>query len=105
MAVSEALEDHACMALGVTEKLAELLERVHYVIAIELLISAQAVDLRELDPATLGAGARAAYKQVRAIAAALDQDRPLGPDIDRVQRAVAAGLFSPAQIEDRVTSA
>ena len=101
MPVSEALEDHACMALGVTEKLGELLERVHYVIAIELLISAQAVDLRELDQATLGTGALAAYKQVRAIAATLDQDRPLGPDIDRVQRAVAAGLFTPAQIEDR----
>ena len=105
MPVSEALEDHACMALGVAEKLGELLDRVHYLIAIELLVAAQAVDLRELDPAAMGTGARATYTQVRAIAAVLDEDRPLGPDIDRVQRAVAAGLFNPAQTEARVMPA
>ncbi len=52
--VSEALEDHACMALGVAEKLGELVERVRYLIAIELLVAAQAVDLRELDTAPDG---------------------------------------------------
>jgi histidine ammonia-lyase len=91
--VSEGLEDHACMALGVAEKLGELVERVRYLIAIELLVAAQAVDLRELDAAAMGEGARATYRQLRAIAPVLDHDRPLGPDIDRVQRAVAAGLF------------
>ncbi len=95
--VSEALEDHACMALGVAEKLGELLERVRYLIAIELLVSAQAVDLREIDETAMGEGARATYKQLREIVAVLDEDRPLGPDIDRVQRAVASGLFNPAQ--------
>ncbi|UUZ74754.1 aromatic amino acid lyase [Polaromonas sp. P1(28)-13] len=55
--VSEALEDHACMALGVAEKLGELLEHVRYLIAIELLVSAQAVDLREVDEAVMGEGA------------------------------------------------
>jgi len=47
------------MALGVAEKLGELLERVRYLIAIELLVSAQAVDLREIDRAVLGEGVRA----------------------------------------------
>ena len=94
--VSEALEDHACMALGVAEKLGELLERVRYLIAIELLVSAQAVDLREIDEAVMGEGARATYKQLRDIVPVLDEDRPLGPDIDRVQRAVASGLFAPS---------
>jgi histidine ammonia-lyase len=91
--VSEALEDHACMALGVAEKLGEQVERIGYLIAIELLVSAQAVDLRALDQALMGEGARAAYRQLREIAPALDEDRPLGPDIDRVQRAVWAGSF------------
>lgn len=91
--VSEALEDHACMALGVAEKLAELVERVRYLIAIELLVSAQAVDLRELDEAAMGEGARQAYTLLRELVPVLDEDRPLGPDIDRVERAVAAGLF------------
>ena len=97
MPVSEGLEDHACMALGVAEKLGEIVQRVHYLIAIELLIAAQAVDLRDLDPATLGEGPRAAYRQLRAIVPMLDEDRPLGPDIDCVQRAVAAGLFNLSQ--------
>jgi histidine ammonia-lyase len=93
MPVSEALEDHSCMAFGVAEKLGEMVERVHYLIAIELLVAAQAVDLRGLDLATLGAGTHATYRQLRAIVPMLDEDRPLGPDIDCVQRAVAAGLF------------
>jgi histidine ammonia-lyase len=93
--VSEGLEDHACMALGVAEKLGEQVERIRYLIAIELLVAAQAVDLRELDEAVMGQGARASYRQLREIVPVLDQDRPLGPDIDRVQRAVAAGLFGP----------
>jgi histidine ammonia-lyase len=25
----------------------------------------------------------------------LDEDRPLGPDIDRIQAAIAAGVFGP----------
>lgn len=95
MPVSEALEDHACMALGVAEKLGELAERVRYLIAVELLVSAQAVDLREMNQADMGEGARRAYQQLRAIVPMLDEDRPLGPDIDRVQRAVASGLFGP----------
>jgi histidine ammonia-lyase len=93
--VSEGLEDHACMALGVAEKLGEQVERIRYLIAIELLVAAQAVDLRELDESIMGKGARASYRQLREIVPVLDEDRPLGPDIDRVQRAVAAGLFGP----------
>lgn len=98
MPVSEGLEDHACMALGVVEKLGELLERVRYLIAIELLIAAQTVDLRGLHEADMGEGTRATYRQLRAIIPMLDEDRPLGPDIDCVQLAVTAGLFdfSPA---------
>ncbi|WP_394787242.1 histidine ammonia-lyase [Rhodoferax sp.] len=91
--VSEGLEDHACMAFGVVEKLAELLERVQYLVAIELLVAAQAVDLRALDVSQMGEGALAAYQQLRAMVPMLDEDRPLGPDIDRVYQAVAAGVF------------
>jgi len=93
--VSEALEDHACMALGVAEKLGELVERLHYLIAIELLVAAQAVDLRELKPGQMGEGTRRTFEQVRKLAPMLDEDRPLGPDIDRIQSAVAAGVFGP----------
>jgi len=92
--VSEALEDHACMALGVAEKLGELVERVRYLIAIELLVAAQAVDLRELDTAQMGEGTRRTFAQVRKLVPMLDEDRSLGPDIDRIQGAITAGVFS-----------
>ena len=91
--VSEGLEDHACMALSVAEKLGDQVARIRYLIAIELLVAAQAVDLRELDEAVMGEGASLAYRQLRDLVPVLDEDRPLGPDIDCVQRAVAAGLF------------
>ena len=104
MPVSETLEDHACMALGVAEKLGEQLERVRYLIAIELLIAAQAVDLRGLALADMGDGTRAVYRQVRAIVPMLDEDRPLGPDIDSMQLAVTAGLFS-FTVADRTQAA
>jgi len=94
--VSEGIEDHATMALGTVEKLAELLERTRYVVAIELAVAAQAIDLRELDVAMLGVGARAAYARVRETVAFLDGDRPLGPDVDAVALRVADGAFGAA---------
>jgi histidine ammonia-lyase len=80
--VSEAIEDHAPMTLGVAEKLAAALARVRYLVAIEHVVAAQAVDLRG-GPHALGSGARAAYDAVRDVVAMLDEDRPLGPDVER----------------------
>ena len=89
--VSERIEDHAPMTLGVVEKLAEIVDRAQYLVAIECLIAAQAVDLRELDPDALGAGASILYRRVRAEVPMLDHDRPLGPDIDRMERLLRCG--------------
>ncbi|HEY5862453.1 MAG TPA: histidine ammonia-lyase [Casimicrobiaceae bacterium] len=91
--VSESVEDHATMALFVVEKLGEIVERVRYVVAFELVVAAQAVDRRALDPGTLGTGARAAHAVVRRHVAFLDEDRPLGPDVERIAAALAAGAF------------
>lgn len=89
--VTERIEDHAPMALGCVEKLAAILERARYLVAIECLIGAQAVDLRGLAPGALGVGARAVYERTRAEVPALDHDRPLGPDIERLARVVESG--------------
>ena len=89
--VSERIEDHAPMTLGCVEKLAAILERVRYLIAIEYLIGAQAVDLRGLALSALGTGPRAVYERTRAEVPALDHDRPLGPDIERLARVVESG--------------
>jgi histidine ammonia-lyase len=94
--VSESVEDHATMALSVVEKLNEIVERARYVVAFELMVAAQAVDLREVDLAQLGAGARVAHAAVRRHAAFLDEDRPLGPDADRIAAAIAVSGFAAA---------
>jgi histidine ammonia-lyase len=84
--VSEGVEDHAPMTLGTVEKLADIVERAYYLVAIECLIGAQAVDLRALSADALGTGARDVYQRTRVEAPPLDHDRPLGPDVDRVVR-------------------
>ena len=91
--VSEGVEDHATMALGTVEKLAEMLARARYVIAIELVVAAQAIDLRGLPLDGIGKGPRQAYAAVRDRVSALDVDRPIGPDVDAIAELVAQGRF------------
>ena len=93
--VSEGIEDHATQALATAEKLDALVDRVRYLIAIELVIAAQAVDLRGIASASLGIGAQHAYARVRESVSVLDGDRPLGPDFERVEALVRDGAFAP----------
>ena len=88
--VSEAVEDHAPMAPYVVAKTAAIVAKVQYLAAIELLAAAQAVDLRALPEGALGNGTQAAYTAVRARVPRLDEDRPLGPDIECIAALLAA---------------
>jgi histidine ammonia-lyase len=90
--VSETLEDHTSMAPYVVSKTAAMLPALHHLAAIELLSAAQACDLRELDMSLLGTGTGVAYAEVRKRAAFLDEDRPLGYDVE----AIAASFADPA---------
>jgi len=92
--VSESVEDHAPMTLEVVEKVAAALEPLRYLVAIEQVVAAQAIDLRGVARDMLGAGLRDAYAAVRAAVAPLDEDRPLGPDVDRVARLLARDLVT-----------
>ena len=89
--VSEAVEDHAPMTPHAIAKSVVIACNLRYLAAIELLTAAQAVDLRGLDPDTLGRGAKAAYDAVRKAVPTLDADRPIGPDIEAIEHLVAAG--------------
>ena len=82
--VSERIEDHATMAMNVIDKTSAMIEPLHYLAAIEALIGAQAVDLRDaaLPVASLGRGASALYILLREQVPLLDHDRPIGPDIE-----------------------
>ncbi|MDQ2962541.1 MAG: histidine ammonia-lyase [Pseudomonadota bacterium] len=91
--VSEAVEDHAPMTPLAIAKSVVIAGNLRYLAAIELLAAAQAVDLRGLAPGALGQGAKVAYDAVRKAVTALDSDRPIGPDIEVIERLVARGAI------------
>ena len=91
--ISEGSEDHAPMAPQVVDKTAKIADALVSLAAIELLSAAQAVDLSGVDIGKLGRGSRAAYDGVRAHVPMLDEDRPLGPDVDSIRERLLAGDF------------
>lgn len=89
--VSERIEDHAPMVMNVVEKTVAMIEPLHYLAAIETLIAAQAVDLREPSPrASLGRGAARLHAALRAQVPMLERDRSPGPDIEAAARVLRA---------------
>ena len=92
--ISDDVEDHATMALGTVERLGEMVERLRYIVAIEMLVAAQAIDLRELDARQLGVGPRTLQARIRERVPMLAHDRPLGPDVDTIAALIAAPDFS-----------
>lgn len=82
-------EDHVSMGTHACRKARQVLENVRWVVAIELLSAAQALDFHlPLEP---GRGVRAAYRRIRELAPHLDRDRLLLPDLERVRTAVCDG--------------
>jgi len=89
--VSEAIEDHASMAASVVARTSAMTPNLRYLAAIELLTAAQAIALRGTAVATLGRDMQTAYAAVRGRVGVLDEDRPLGPDIEAVASALTGG--------------
>jgi histidine ammonia-lyase len=87
--VAGAIEDHATMAGEGAAKAGRAVTAAGSLLAIELLVASQAVDLRE--GVTLGRGTAAAYEQVRAHAPKMTEDRLLSRDVDAVTGAVSDG--------------
>jgi histidine ammonia-lyase len=84
-------EDVVPMAMGAAWKLRRIVRNVHYVLAIELMCSAQGIDYRA--PLRPGRGVVRAHRTVRELVAPLETDRVLSTDIARLADAVAAGRF------------
>ena len=77
-------EDHVSMGTIAARKTKMILENLQYVIAIELLCGAQAMDLfTNLKP---GKGTLAAYKILRKNVTHMERDRELAPDIEKVAK-------------------
>ncbi|MFQ5616405.1 MAG: aromatic amino acid lyase, partial [Anaerolineales bacterium] len=74
-------EDHVSMGANAARHALEIIENVRYIIAIEMLTAAQAIDLRPSGPERLGRGTKAAYKIIREHVAFMEHDRETTPDI------------------------
>jgi histidine ammonia-lyase len=85
-------EDHVSMGMGSALKLKQVLTNAEHIVAIELLCAAQGVEFhRPLKP---GLGSRLACQALRRVAPRLEQDRMMGPDIERVRTVLADGQFA-----------
>ncbi|GJG86313.1 histidine ammonia-lyase [Gemmatimonadetes bacterium T265] len=82
-------EDHVSMGTTSARHARQVVEHAQWVVAIELLCAAQALEFRRpLEPAP---GTGAAYEAVRAVVPALDGDRALQADLRAVYALVADG--------------
>jgi histidine ammonia-lyase len=77
---SASREDHVSMGMTSARKLREIVKNVRYVLAIELLVAGQALDLRR--PLRSSAAVEALHARLRANVPKLQADRYLSPDID-----------------------
>ncbi|HEY0672993.1 MAG TPA: histidine ammonia-lyase [Longimicrobiales bacterium] len=85
-------EDHVSMGQGAALKAREAARLLETVIALELLVGAQALEF--LKPLRPGRGVQRAYERVREAVSALDSDRYLAPDIEVMTRLVHEGAFA-----------
>ena len=81
---ADGVEDDSTGATQGALRLREQLERLRLLVAIELLVAAQAVELAA--PARLGRGTEAAQRCVRESIAPLADDRPLGREVELLAR-------------------
>jgi histidine ammonia-lyase len=79
---AELVEDDATNSALAVLRLADQLDLLGRLVALELVVAAQAVDLAA--PSVLGVDTGAVHARVRERVEPLDHDRPLGPDVERV---------------------
>jgi histidine ammonia-lyase len=80
MPVSDGIEDQASMAPAAVGKVGDSLGHLRHLVAIELMVAAQAIELRGVAH-HLGEGARMVHAFVRSHCPPLGEDRPLGPEV------------------------
>ncbi len=105
---ADGVEDDTTGALQGALRLGEQLTRLRLLVALELLVAAQAVDIAQPsrpanggDGRGLGAGTGAAHRAVRELVPPLREDRALGPEVERLDRMLVAG----GVLGDRVRAA
>ena len=89
---AEGIEDRMTMAPLAARRLAQMVELGERLVAIELVIAAQAVDLRE--PRALGEGTRRAYELVRGCIAFSGAGEPVPQDLEPLRDLVRSGAIA-----------
>lgn len=85
-------EDFVPMGMAAAYKARRVLANARRIIACELIAAAQALEFRR--PLKAGTGVERAYDWVRRLVPALETDRPLTPDIERVSAAIGVEEFA-----------
>jgi histidine ammonia-lyase len=88
--LAEGVEDHASMAPLAVSTTSSLVSLAHRLVALELILAAQAVDLRS-GPAGLGRGTSRAYEVVREFARTLTDETEWNADIEDLSTLVGDG--------------
>jgi histidine ammonia-lyase len=94
-------EDHISMGLASARKATRSVECLEYVLAVELLAGAQALEY--LKPLKPGSGVAEAYARVRRVVPPLDGDRPFSNDIEAIRDLIRSGDLAaciPTMLED-----
>ena len=92
--VADGVEDYATMALSTVEKTREILSRLRLLAGVELMVAAQACELR--GDLRWGDGVRWVLQAVRAAVPPLTEDRSTAPDIRALDALIEAGAFDAA---------
>jgi histidine ammonia-lyase len=93
---AEGIEDRTTMAPLAARRLAEMVVLGERICAIELLVAAQAIDLRKKKP--LGRGTAQAHRNVRALAPFTGRGDAVPADLEPLRLLVRSGRLSPPAI-------
>jgi histidine ammonia-lyase len=88
------VEDHAPMTPVAVRKTAEQIDLLRQVLACELIVSAQALELRK--PDEIAPVAQALFETLRGAIAPLEEDRSTTEDIEIVSDMIRSGMFLDA---------
>jgi histidine ammonia-lyase len=89
---SAGIEDYNSMGATAALKAMRSLDLLRSVIAIELLVMAEAMESQR--PLVSGAGVERTFATVRQAVPKLERDRPPSPDIARIEGLIRAGAFA-----------
>ncbi|MGD2215112.1 MAG: histidine ammonia-lyase [Gemmatimonadales bacterium] len=96
-------EDHVSMGMAAARKARRAVRCLQYVLAVELLCAAQALEF--LKPLTPGLGVAEGYELIRRHVAPLAGDRVLSDDVERLRELVDGGALSDVVLEHAASAA